>query len=93
MLNLKGMQLEMANIKELQLDTKTFGSQTHVDNVTDDGHYKSQTNRTVPNDTAPSNITNANDGCGIVSNQYSSEWVPLTESENEEVQKLQECLQ
>jgi hypothetical protein len=93
MLNLKGMQLEMANIKELQLDTKTFGSQTHVDNVTDDGYYKSQTNRTVPNDTAPSNITNANDGCGIVSNQYSSEWVPLTESENEEVQKLQECLQ
>jgi hypothetical protein len=34
-----------------------------------------------------------NDGCGLVNNQYSSTWIPLSGTENEDVQKLQECLQ
>jgi hypothetical protein len=33
------------------------------------------------------------DGCGLVSNQYSSQWIPFTESENQDVEKLQQCLQ
>jgi hypothetical protein len=34
----------------------------------------------------------AADGCGLVSNGFSSQWILLTESENENVVKLQECL-
>ena len=33
-----------------------------------------------------------NDGCGLVNSQHSSQWIPFTESENEDVEKLQECL-
>jgi hypothetical protein len=32
------------------------------------------------------------DGCGLVSNHFSSQWILLTESENDDVVKLQECL-
>ena len=33
-----------------------------------------------------------NDGCGLVNSQHSSQWIPMTESESEDVNKLQECL-